>query len=166
MSPAMKGQIDPEPPTRHLAELEDAEIRCWQQFFASSTSLLATLNSSLVDAHGLTLFDVLLLDLLAKSDFGSARMSDLADALVMAPSRATQHIRRLESQGLVSRGPDPGDRRGVLASITTTGRTRLGPAIRTYAQGIRTHYVNQMSRQQAIALGDSCRRVSTPSQPR
>jgi DNA-binding MarR family transcriptional regulator len=126
---------------------------------------MATLTDSLMDAHGLTLFDVLLLDLLAKSDSGSVRMRDVSDAFVMAPSRVTQQIRRLQTQGLVSRSPDPGDRRGVLASITNQGRSRLGPAIDTYAQGIRTHYVNQMSRQQMIALGDSCQRVSVATPP-
>jgi hypothetical protein len=140
----MQVETDPEPPTCHFPEIDDAEMKCWQQFFTSSTRLFATLNNSLMDAHGLTLFDVLLLDLLTKSDFGCARMRDLADALVM-----------------VIRSPDPGDRRGVLASITAKGRTRLGPALKTYAQGIRTLYINQMSRQQMIALGDSCRRVST-----
>jgi DNA-binding MarR family transcriptional regulator len=118
-----------------------------------------------MDAHGFTLFDVLLLDLLAKSDSGSARMRDLADAFVLAPSRVTQQIRRLQSQGLVSRSPDPDDRRGVIASITNQGRSRLGPAIKTYAQGIRTHYLNQMSRQQMIALGDSCHRISAAGNP-
>jgi hypothetical protein len=108
----MQVESDPEPLTWHMPEADGAEIRCWQQFFASSTRLLATLNSSLTEAHGLSLFEVLLLDSLAKSHVGSARMRDLADTFVMAPSRVTQQIRRLQSQGLVSRSADPGDRRG------------------------------------------------------
>ena len=155
----MQGEIDPEPPTSLFPDVDAAETRCWQQFFTSSSRLMTTLTNSLMDAHGLTLFDVLLLDLLAKSDSGGARMRDLADTFVLAPSRVTQQIRRLQNQGLVSRSPDPDDRRGVIASITTQGRSRLGPAIKTYAQGVRTHYINQMSRQQMIALGDSCHRV-------
>ena len=142
-------------------QVADAEMKCWNQFFASSTVLLAILNNSLKDAHGLALLDVLLLDLLAQSDAGCARMRDLADAFVMAPGRVTQHVRRLQSQGLVTRGPDPEDRRVVLATITASGRSRLGPARETYARGIRTHYLNQMSRRQMIALGDSCHRVGT-----
>lgn len=157
----MQVDTDLEPSTCHVLEADEAEIRCWQQFFTSSTRLLATLNNNVMDAHGLTLFDVLLLDYLAKSDFGSARMRDIADAFAMMPSRVTQQIRRLQSQGLVSRSPDPGDRRGVLATITTRGRSRLGPALKTYARGIRAHYLNHMSREQVIALGDSCHRIST-----
>lgn len=161
----MQVETDPEPPTWHMPEADGAEIRCWQQFFASSTRLLAALNSSLTEAHGLSLFEVLLLDSLAKSHVGSARMRDLADTFVMAPSRVTQQIRRLQTQGLVSRSADPGDRRGVLATITPRGRSRLGPAVETYAREIRAHYLNHMSREQMIALGDSCRRVGPARNP-
>ena len=154
-----------EPPTLHSSKADDAEMVCWQEFFDSSTGLLSTLNKSIVDAHGLTLFDVLLLDFLARSETGCARMRDMAAAFVLAPSRVTQHIRRLQSQGLVSRSPDPDDRRGMLTTITPKGRTRLGPALETYGRGIRAHYLNQMSRSQMIALGDSCHRIGTAPKP-
>ena len=146
----------------HETGLDDAEKRCWHQFFHSSTRLLDTLSNLLVEAHGLTLFDVLMLDLLAKSDSGSARMSDLADAFMLIPSRVTWQIRRLESAGLVQRSRSRGDRRGVHASITPEGRARARSAMTTYAQEIRTHYLDRMSRQQMIALGDGCRRISAP----
>jgi DNA-binding MarR family transcriptional regulator len=154
-----------ESPTLHSTTVGDAEMECWRQFFDSSTGLLSTLNKGLVDAHGLTLFDVLLLEFLARSEIGCARMRDMAAAFVLAPSRVTQHIRRLQSQGLVNRSPDPDDRRGMLTTITPNGRSRLGPALETYGRGIRAHYLNQMSRRQMIALGDSCQRIGTALKP-
>jgi DNA-binding MarR family transcriptional regulator len=150
-----------ESPTLHSPEPDDAEMECWQEFLDSSTGLLSTLNKSLVDAHGLTLLDVLLLEFLARSATGCARMRDMAAAFVLAPSRVTQHIRRLQSDGLVSRSPDPEDRRGMLTTITSKGRARLVPALETYGREIRAHYLNQMSRPQMIALGDSCHRIGT-----
>jgi DNA-binding MarR family transcriptional regulator len=149
----------PEQPSHHLPGLDDVEQRCWQQFLESSTLLLETLSRSLKDAHDLTLFDFLVLDFLAKSTHGSARMSDLAQALVLRPSRVTQQIRRLESQGLVCRTPSTRDGRGVITSITRGGRARVKPAAKTYTRELQKHYFDQMSRQQMISLGESCRRI-------
>lgn len=138
------------------------EQRCWHAFLESSTLLLGALNRRLMNAHQLTLFDFLVLDLLAKSKSGSVRMGDLAQALVLAPSRVTQQIGRMEAARLVQRSRSTQDRRGVIASITGEGRARVKPAAKTYAQEIRQHYLDQMSRPQMIAMGDSCRRINLP----
>jgi len=148
-----------EPPTQHLPGLDDMERKCWQQFLESSTILLETLDRSLRDTHDLTMFEFLVLDMLAKSPQGSARMGDLSQALVLRPSRLTEQIRRMELQGLVRRTPSTNDGRGVITSITREGRARVKPAARTYTQEIRKHYFDQMSRQQMISFGESCRRI-------
>ncbi|CAJ1510449.1 MarR family winged helix-turn-helix transcriptional regulator [[Mycobacterium] holstebronense] len=149
-------------PVWELPVLDAAESTCVHQFVDTSERLLAALNDSLVHAHGLTLFEVLVLDRLASSETGSARMRDLAKAFALAPSRVTSLIDRLEAQSLVGRRPLPGDRRAVLAHITAEGRKRFAPAVVTYARGIRAYYLDQLSRQQAIALGDVCRRTGLP----
>ena len=41
----------------------------------------------------------------------------------------TNRIDRLESEGLVSRSPDPHDRRGVLVRLTAEGRRRVDAAL-------------------------------------
>jgi len=148
-----------ESPTHHLPGLDDMERRSWQQFLESSTLLLEMLDRTLRETHDLTMFDFLVLDILAKSPEGSARMGDLSQALVLRPSRVTEQIRRMESQGLVRRTPSTTDGRGVITSITREGRARVKPAVRTYTSEIRKHYFDQMSRQQMISFGDSCRRI-------
>jgi DNA-binding MarR family transcriptional regulator len=160
-SPAMD-EAGPEPPTDQLPVLDEMEQRCWQVFLESSTRLLEMLERRLVDAHRLTMFEFLLLDLLARSNGGSARMGDLAQELAVGPSRVTQQIRRLEAEGLVRRSRSANDGRGVIASITREGRARVKPAVQTYARAVRRHYLDLMSRQQMIAMGDSCRRISHP----
>lgn len=122
--------------------------------------LYATMNRSLSDEHGLTLNDVRLLDLLAKSQTGSARMGDVAEALMSLPSRVTRQIHRLEVQGLVFRGASPDDGRGVLASITPEGRTALSSAMETYGAAVRMHFLDRLSRPQVTAMGENCRRIS------
>ncbi|UVO11113.1 MarR family winged helix-turn-helix transcriptional regulator [Mycobacterium sp. SVM_VP21] len=151
-----------ETPAHHLPGLDEIEQRCWQVFLESSTLLLSMVNRRLLAQHSLSLFDFLVLDALARSADGSARMGDLAHALVLAPSRLTELMRRLESQGWVRRSRSRADGRGVIATITREGRAMVRPAARTYAQSVRVFYLAPMSRPQMIALGDSCRRISVP----
>ncbi|MEB3068834.1 MarR family winged helix-turn-helix transcriptional regulator [[Mycobacterium] vasticus] len=151
-----------ETPAHHLPGLDEIEQRCWQVFLESSTLLLAMVNRRLLMRHGLHLFDFLVLDALARSAHGSVRMGDLAHTVVLSPSRLTELMRRMESQGWVNRNRSRTDGRGVIASITREGRALVRPAGRTYAEAIRVYYLIQISRPQVIALGDTCRRISVP----
>jgi DNA-binding MarR family transcriptional regulator len=50
------------------------------------------------------------------------RLSELAEALRIAPRSATEVADGLQERGLVERAPDPGDRRAVVLTPTTAGR--------------------------------------------
>jgi DNA-binding MarR family transcriptional regulator len=56
----------------------------------------------------------------------AARLSDLAEALRIAPRSATEVVDALEERGLVTRTPDPGDRRAVLIRTTPEGMRIVG----------------------------------------
>ncbi|MFL0182188.1 MarR family winged helix-turn-helix transcriptional regulator [Mycobacterium sp. SMC-15] len=149
-----------EPPTNRLPGLDDLEQECWQEFLNASARLVDMLSRRLLAEHKLTLFDFLLLDMLNRSPGGWVRMGDLAQELMVNPSRISQQVRRLESQGLVGRARSTKDLRGVVAVITRQGREKVKPAARAYAQDVRRYYLDQMSRRQMIALSDGCRRIS------
>jgi DNA-binding MarR family transcriptional regulator len=51
-------------------------------------------------------------------------LGDLAEKLACVRSNVTQLVDRLESDGLVRREADPGDRRSIRAVITDAGRDR------------------------------------------
>ena len=53
---------------------------------------------------------------------GPVRLTTLAAAVEMSQPSMTQLVQRLERRDLVSRSPDPEDRRAALVSITATGR--------------------------------------------
>ena len=57
-------------------------------------------------------------------------LGQLAERLSCVRSNVTQLVDRLETDGLVSRAPDPNDRRSCLAVITGAGRT-------SYARGMK-----------------------------
>ena len=139
--------------------LDIAEQRSWNNFLDAALRLYATVNKALVESHHLTLNDVRLLDVLDKAAGGSARMGDLAEELMSLPSRVTRQIHRLESQNLVTRCSSPDDGRGVLATITDRGRAVLRDALATYGEGVRTHFLDRLSRTQIAAMGENCRRI-------
>ena len=53
---------------------------------------------------------------------GGVRSKELAEHLKIAPRSATEVVDALEAKGLVSRSPDPGDRRATLVALTDRGR--------------------------------------------
>ncbi|WP_336083219.1 MarR family winged helix-turn-helix transcriptional regulator [Nocardia sp. SSK8] len=53
------------------------------------------------------------------------RLSAIAEALRISPRSATEVIDALEQADLVTRRPDPTDRRAVLVTVTTRGRRTL-----------------------------------------
>lgn len=50
------------------------------------------------------------------------RPTDLTATLMLTSSGTTKRLDRLERLGLITREPDPGDRRGVLIALTDEGR--------------------------------------------
>jgi DNA-binding MarR family transcriptional regulator len=144
----------------HMPGLDIAEQKSWLNYLDSTLRMYATLNRQLTEAHQLSLFDVRVLDMLDNAPAGRARMGDVAEALASLPSRLTRQVRRLEGQGLVRREASQDDRRGVVAAITDDGRAAARQAMVTYAQGVRTHFLAQLSRSQIAAMGENCRRIS------
>src|SRR5437763_10178888 len=56
----------------------------------------------------------------------SLPLGQLAERLACVKSNVTQLVDRLEADGLVTRAPDPNDRRSRLAVITDAGRRAYG----------------------------------------
>ena len=56
------------------------------------------------------------------AESGPLRLRDLADRLRIAPRSATEVADALEQRGLVSRAPDPDDRRAVRLAVTSAGQ--------------------------------------------
>jgi DNA-binding MarR family transcriptional regulator len=50
------------------------------------------------------------------------RPTEFTSALMLTSSGTTKRLDRLEQAGLITRGPDPEDRRGTLITLTAAGR--------------------------------------------
>jgi DNA-binding MarR family transcriptional regulator len=56
------------------------------------------------------------------------RPTDFAATLMLTTSGTTKRLDRLEAAGYITREPDPGDRRGVLITLTPQGRKLIDTA--------------------------------------
>ena len=63
--------------------------------------------------------------LLALEELQPARVGELARRLRLAPNTVSGLVQVLVETGLVTRGPDPSDRRVAVVELTTAGRTQL-----------------------------------------
>lgn len=102
----------PEPPAvPTLTEVAD-------DFFSVAKALRAHANTTLRE-QGFTLARGKLLSILERN--GPTRVSVLAQKLDITARSVTEAVDALERDGLVSREPDPGDRRAVLVTLTEQG---------------------------------------------
>jgi DNA-binding MarR family transcriptional regulator len=62
-------------------------------------------------------------------------MSKIGERLMVHPTSATNIVQRLETQGFVSRKPNPRDGRGTLAAITDSGREVMEAATADLVHG-------------------------------
>ena len=68
---------------------------------------------------------------LATHGSGGVRSKELAEHLRIAPRSTTEVVDALEEKGLVTRSPDPGDRRATLVSLSERGRALAEEVRRT-----------------------------------
>lgn len=98
---------------------------------ASATSIMRVQQvliaqfDAIAGRQGLTFARYEALVLLAFSRSGRLSMSRIGERLMVHPTSATNIVQRLAAQGLVTRRPNPRDRRGTLAEITEAGRDAM-----------------------------------------
>lgn len=71
-------------------------------------------------------------------------LGELAARTECGKSHMTQVVDRLEAEGLVSRTPDPDDRRSVRAGLTAEGRRRYDAGVRAVG-GVEKAFVGRLS---------------------
>jgi len=150
--------------------LSDDEQTSWRSYLSSALLLHDRLNRELQEAHGITMADYEILVRLSEAPERRLRMTELAQVTLSSKSRLSHQITRMENAGLVRRQECERDRRGYFAVLTDDGWERLASAAPTHVQGVRTHLLDQMTRQQFHDLGQACEQVtdhlqSAPSTP-
>ncbi|RII11874.1 HTH-type transcriptional regulator MhqR [Streptomyces sp. YIM 130001] len=91
----------------------------------------AHIERALQSAHGLSVREFSLLDVLSRQHNGTGghlQMKQVADAVVLSQSATTRLVARLEDRGLLTRYICDTDRRGIYTDVTEEGRQLLAAA--------------------------------------
>lgn len=87
-------------------------------------------------------------------------MGELAAQVVtIGRSGLTRLVDRLEAQGLVTREPSPGDRRGTVVAITRDGSALVRRMWPVYAAEIQRSFVDVLGEREVVTLGEALSRV-------
>ncbi|MEO3875183.1 MarR family transcriptional regulator [Nonomuraea sp. B12E4] len=140
--------------------LDDAEQRDWRSFVEGSALLMELRDRRLRRHHNLSLADFEILVRLSEAPEGRLRMAELAELSYYSRSRLSHTVARLEARKLVQRCNDDEDKRGVVASLTETGRTVLVTAAMDNVQTVREHFIDLLSASELQAIGRAFREVA------
>ncbi|MEV0644247.1 MarR family transcriptional regulator [Phytomonospora sp. NPDC050363] len=110
----------------------EARAQGWRTLAALHARIEDALERALQAAHGLSVTEYTVLDVLAKQDGWHMRMQQLARAVVLSQSATTRLVTRLEKRGLLSRYLCEEDRRGIYTEVTGPGRELLAEARPTH----------------------------------
>ncbi|MEC3975708.1 MarR family winged helix-turn-helix transcriptional regulator [Amycolatopsis sp. H20-H5] len=139
--------------------LSETEMAAWRSYVVASLRLRQRLHRELAERHEVSLADYEVLVCLSINPDDRVRMTELAVLMGSTKSRLSHQIGKLEAAGLVHRGRDPEDKRGVVAELTDTGRALLERAAPTHVDGVREHLIDLLSPSEQQVIGDAFGRV-------
>lgn len=112
-------EVDP------LSATEDV---LWRSLMRITVLLPRRMDGHLLRAVGINANEYLTLMYLSEAAGRELRMSELADATALSASRMTRLVDELQSCGLVTKRASVEDGRGIVASLTRAGRSKLKTA--------------------------------------
>lgn len=132
--------------------LTDEQQRVWRRYLAMVSRLQTAMHRQLQQDCELSLsdYDVLV----ALSERGPMRITDLGDALAWEQSRLSHQLRRMRGRGLIERHGRDDDRRSALVEITDGGLAALSTAAPGHVELIRSTVFDGLSPAQLEAFGD------------
>lgn len=121
--------------------------------------LVAT-EITVLAGHGLSMWAYIVLLSLAEEPIRT--QAALADAIKADRTRIIDVLDDLQDRGLISRRPDPADRRARLLSLTEPGR-QLRDAAQTSIQAREEHLLSRLEPGVRTAFLDALRELSNPA---
>jgi DNA-binding MarR family transcriptional regulator len=94
------------------------------------TELWNAVDARLRADHGLPLHKLEPMQIIAKTT--TCRVYDIAEALSLTTGGVSKLIDAIEASGYCSRRPNPGDRRSSILELTSTGKSTLVRATKTF----------------------------------
>ncbi|HYH13479.1 MAG TPA: MarR family transcriptional regulator, partial [Thermomicrobiales bacterium] len=92
--------------------------------------------------------------LVALSERGPMRITDLGEALAWEQSRLSHQLRRMEQRGLIVREACVEDNRGAVVRVTEEGRRLAEEARVVHERAVQSYVFDALTSEQAAALGE------------
>ncbi len=121
--------------------LNAREDRAWSAFIHAHHQIEAYLNRRL-QASGLSGPDYSVLAALSALDTGRMPAHALCNALGWEKSRLSHQIRRMQTDGLISREPNPDDARSTIVCLLPAGRGAIEKAAPGHVDDVRRNFVD------------------------
>jgi len=139
--------------------LDEREERAWRALQAMQMRLDAELARQLAADSSLSYPDYLVLVTLTDRPDGRLRLFELAEELGWEQSRASHHVARMVTRGLVAKERCRDDRRGAHVRITDRGRAAIEAAAPGHVAAVRRLFVDRLTGAQLDAVHDAARSV-------
>lgn len=139
--------------------LSEDELRDWRQLRRLMTVLPARLARDLA-ATDLSAPDYEVLSTLSERTTRSWGLRDFAEKMQWSRSRLSHHAARMETRGLITREPDPGDARGSIYHLTAAGRSALEAAAPHHVDSVRERLLDHVTPEELRVLGEVSRRIA------
>jgi DNA-binding MarR family transcriptional regulator len=138
--------------------------RAWAALSDAHALVTEQLGAALTESCGLSIneFDVLLR--VSRAGEPGLRQGMLNSAVRLTQPSLSRAVARLERHGWLRRAGAPGDGRGVLVSLTDTGREVLGHAAAVHARTIRTLLLDHLTPGEQDLLARALTRVTESGQ--
>jgi DNA-binding MarR family transcriptional regulator len=142
-----------------MKDFDEQEDRLWRNLMRLNGALPRLLEADLVRGAGLSLSEFAILLVLTEAGSAGRRMSDLAHAGRLSPSRATRVVAELERRGLVAKSQSESDARGNVAVATPAGRKALRAAYPIQVERAREILFDHLTPTDVARLADALSEV-------
>ncbi len=138
--------------------LSPAEEDLWRAIMRIVKVLPRHLDSDLIHGVGVNASEYTTMMHLSEAPNRELRMSDLASATGLSPSRTTRLVDDLQSRSLVTKVASSTDARGNVARLTSRGMAKLRAAWPVHVASVRTRFFDHMDKAEiklvAAAMSD------------
>ena len=124
--------------------LNAREDRAWGAFIHAHQQIEVHLSRRLEES-GLSGADYEVLAALSASDRDRMPSHALCNALNWEKSRLSHQVRRMEKDGLISRGPNPDDARSTMVCLLPAGRAAIEKAAPRHVEDVRRSFIDLLT---------------------
>ncbi|VAW30786.1 hypothetical protein MNBD_CHLOROFLEXI01-4031 [hydrothermal vent metagenome] len=141
------------------------QLNAWRLFLLLHSKIIDVVDRDIQQQGGglpLNHYDVLIELQVAPNK--RLRLYELAKRVVLSRSSITRLVDTLEKLSLLQREPDPEDRRGAYAILTTQGEQALQASWPLYSKAIMQHFGHYLSNEEAAIISQSFSRIYNEEQ--